>query len=76
MSDSDVMKLVSDYARRCESNGQYPYEGQWLTKDEIHDRIRQKKRSAMIHSVELVLLFFSTYLFAALVLRFIALLNY
>ncbi len=52
-----VLKRITRYAEHCENEGLFPYEGQWLTVDEIDAQIRRKRVSARIQALEVVLLF-------------------
>jgi hypothetical protein len=75
-SAPEILKRVLAYAEHSASSGRFPYEGQWLTMVEIEERIRTKRRAAVVHARELSVLFFSTYVLAALFCMFIALLTY
>ncbi len=75
-SAPEALKCVLAYAEHSASIGRFPYDGQWLTMVEIEEEIRSKQRAALVHARELSALFFSTYVLAALLWKFISLLTY
>jgi len=74
--EADVLDQVFAYARHCEQQGRYAYEGQWLIISEIEERIRGDRRRGRLQSLELLCLFIAVYGLSALSLSLIWLLAY
>ena len=75
--DSESMlERLTTYAEACEKKGIFPYDGQWLSVDEINDQIRRKHVKSRIHMVELGLLFGLVHVIAVLSWLFISMLTY
>ena len=52
--DSESMlERLTTYAEACEKKGIFPYDGQWLSADEINNQIRGKHFKSRTHMLEL-----------------------
>lgn len=66
-NDSEsILKRLAAYAEVCEKKGVFPYDGQWLSADEIDEQIRRKHLKSRTHLLELGSLFALVYVFAIL----------
>ncbi len=75
--DSESMlERLTAYAEACEKKGIFPYDGQWLSADEINSQIRCKHLKSRIHLLELDFLFALVYVYAILMWLFISMLTY
>ena len=75
-NSESMLECLTAHAEACEKKGIFPYEGQWLSADEINEKIRRKHLKSRIHLVELGSLFALVYVFAILVLLLISRLTY
>ena len=65
--DSESMlERLTTYAEACEKKGIFPYDGQWLSADEINNQIRGKHIKSRTHMLELGSLFALVYVYAIL----------
>lgn len=71
-----VLERLIAYAEIREKEGIFPYEGQWLTVDEINDRISRKETGDRTRVLEVGLLFTMVYVVAGLSYLLISLLCY
>ena len=71
-----VLEHLTTYAEACEKKGIFPYDGRWLSADEIDSQIRRKHLKSRIHLLELGLLFAPVHVFAILMWLFISMLTY
>lgn len=60
-NSESMIEQVSAYAKSREQEGFFPYEGQWLTLEEIKERIKRKKIDDRVIVMELCLLFGMVY---------------
>ena len=74
-SDSMLQHLTT-YAENREKNGIYPYDGQWLSADEIDSQIRRKPLKSRIQLLELGSLFALVHVYAVLMWLFLSKLTY
>ncbi len=75
--DSESMlERLTTYAEACEKKGLFPYDGQWLSADEINNQIRRKHLKSRIHLLELGSLFALVHVIALLSWLLISKLNY
>jgi hypothetical protein len=75
--DSESMlERLTAYAEACEKKGIFPYDGQWLSADEINNQIRRKHFKSRIHMLELGLLFAMVHVIAILSWKLISRFNY
>ena len=56
--------------------GFVPYEGQWLPREEVRERLKQVQKKSRSHALELVILFGATLLLALVLLSLLASLVY
>ena len=61
-----MLERLTTYAEACEKKGIFPYEGQWLSVDEIDEQIRRKQFNSRVHLLELGSLFALVHVFAIL----------
>ena len=71
-----ILERLTAYAEACEKKGIFPYDGQWLSADEINNQIRRKHFNSRIHMLELGFLFSMVYGVAMLSWFLISMLNY
>lgn len=71
-----IIERLTTYAEACEQKGIFPYDGQWLSADEINDQIRRKHFKSRIHIIELGSLFALVHVIAILSWLLISMLNY
>ncbi len=65
-NSESMLERFTAYAEACEKRGIFPYEGRWLSADEIDEQIRRKHLNSRIHLLELGSLFALVYVFAIL----------
>ncbi len=75
-NSESMLERLTAYAEACEKKGIFPYDGQWLSADEINDQIRLKHFNSRIHLLELGFLFSLAYVNAILMWLFISMLTY
>ncbi len=61
-----ILERLTTYAEACEKKGIFPYDGQWLSADEIDEQIRRKSLKSRIHLLELGSLFALVHVIALL----------
>lgn len=61
-----MLERLTEYAASCEKKGLFPYDGQWLSTDEIDNQIRRKQSKSRIQLLELGSLFALVHVYAIL----------
>ena len=62
-NSGSVLERLTAYAEACEKKGIFPYDGRWLSADEIDEQIRGKHLKSRIQMLELGSLFALIYVF-------------
>jgi len=75
-NSESMLERLTTYAEACEKKGIFPYDGQWLSVDEINDQISRKHFKSRIHMLELGLLFAPVHVLAILSWLLISKLTY
>jgi len=65
-NSESMLERLTTYAEACEKKGIFPYDGQWLSADEINSKIRRKYLKSRIHLLELGSLFALVHVYAIL----------
>ena len=65
-NSGSIRERLTAYAEACEKKGIFPYDGRWLSADEIDEQIRRKYLKSRIHLLELGSLFALVYVNAIL----------
>ena len=71
-----MLERLTTYAEACEKKGIFPYDGQWLSADEINNQIGRKHFKSRIHMLELGFLFALVHVIAILSWLLISMLTY
>ena len=53
----DVRERLSSVERDRAAEGRYPYDGEWLSKPEIDQRVARRQRQSFLHLMQLLALF-------------------
>ena len=61
-----ILERLTAYAEACEKKDIFPYDGRWLSADEIDEQIRRKHQKSRIHLLELGSLFALVHVYAIL----------
>ena len=75
-NSESMLERLTTYAEACEKKGIFPYDGQWLSADEINSQISRKHLKSRIHLLELGSLFALVHVYAILMWLFISMLTY
>jgi len=75
-NSESMLERLTAYAEVCEKKNIFPYDGQWLSVDEINDQISRKHFKSRIHMLELGLLFAPVHVLAILSWLLISKLTY
>ena len=75
-NSESILERLTAYAEACEKMGIFPYDGQWLSADEINSQISRKHLKSRTHLLELGLLFALVHGYAILMWLFISMLTY
>jgi len=75
-NSESILERLTAHAEACEKKGIFPYEGRWLSADEINDQISRKHFKSRIHMLELGLLFVPVHVLAILSWLLISKLTY
>ena len=75
-NSESMLERLTAYAETCKNKGIFPYDGRWLSADEIDKQIRRNYLKSRIHLLELGSLFALVHLFAILMWLLISKLTY
>lgn len=71
-----ILERVTAYAEACEKKGIFPYDGRWLSAEEIEEQIRRKHLKSRTQMLELGSLFALVWVFAIIMWLLLSMMTY